>query len=702
MKIQQINRIVTFGKLQHERDARSAILAVIENSSGKRVALRKPTYDYSRREIFHPSEFNLTEIGVIEDVESYVRQAFQKKTALMFKEGEKFTGKSSETIKYVKTRITQAEHASGVLWRILLRETGYALMSRSNYFWVKVRNKDASGGRALAGLTPIAGYFGMGAENVQIKKDKSGKIIKYRQQMPDGRYRDFNPRDIIHFYAYKKDGFSFGTPQLVSVKEDIRALRRIEENIELLIYQTLFPIFQYQVGTETKPAGDVRLADGTIVSEVDYVRGQIREMPSDGGIVIPERHEIKFIGAEGKALKAREYLDYFKTRVLSGLGMSSVDMGEGSTANRATADNMSKTMVDSVKDYQDIIEEFINKHVIKELLLESTFNFDILDALYNVTFKFKEIDIEEQLKKNTNAQLLYGGNVLDIDETRAIAGEEPITDDQEPKMYLERVKLKEVEAQIQGNLQVAEIGAAAKAAASSSSSAANSAKNSNAPTNQHGTKTGPQKTRLDYLKIKDGYVGTNVRALKKDIVNHIKRQIIKKDWINVLVEMNKEDMIDKYIGIDRRAFVKGYQDAGGTLDNANTQVSKGALGPINTRTKRYIKKLLKDLQGKVIQTLDRGIKKGEKRSIIAKSVEEVVDTIEYRGDFIDATERAKAYNYGKAISLKDQDFTMAVFDLNPDCETCRQFPQIIDLFDFTVEDIPPFHPNSSGVISHGI
>ena len=124
-------------------------------------------------------------------------------------------------------------------------------------------------------------------------------------------------------------------------------------------------------------------------------------------------------------------------------------------------------MVDSVKDFQDIIEEFINKHVIKELLLESTFEFDILDPENIVTFKFQEIDIEEQMKKNTNAQVLYNGNVIDIDETRSMVGEEPIREEQEEKMFLNRVKLKEIEAQVQGQLQVAEISAAAKSATNS-------------------------------------------------------------------------------------------------------------------------------------------------------------------------------------------------------------------------------------------
>ena len=105
MRIEKADKIVTFEKLGKYRDARSATLAVVEKNNGKKVNLRKPTFDYGRRESFTPPEYNLMEIGVIEDVESYVRQAFQKKTALMFKEGEEFRGKNKETIDYIKKRI---------------------------------------------------------------------------------------------------------------------------------------------------------------------------------------------------------------------------------------------------------------------------------------------------------------------------------------------------------------------------------------------------------------------------------------------------------------------------------------------------------------------------------------------------------------------------------------------------------------------
>jgi hypothetical protein len=41
---------------------------------------------------------------------------------------------------------------------------------------------------------------------------------------------------------------------LVGVKDDIFALRRLEENVELLFINQLFPLFHIKVGTEQAPA----------------------------------------------------------------------------------------------------------------------------------------------------------------------------------------------------------------------------------------------------------------------------------------------------------------------------------------------------------------------------------------------------------------------------------------------------------------
>ena len=72
--------------------------------------VKNPVYGYSfgyARDSFVPAEYNLAEIGRIEDVENMVRQAFKKKTGLMFKEGYDFVGVNKEAVKYVKKRMKQ-------------------------------------------------------------------------------------------------------------------------------------------------------------------------------------------------------------------------------------------------------------------------------------------------------------------------------------------------------------------------------------------------------------------------------------------------------------------------------------------------------------------------------------------------------------------------------------------------------------------
>jgi hypothetical protein len=514
-------------------DASSSLVSTVTNKSGRFKTVKNPTKQYGFAEYFAPSEYDLKQISVLEDGESYVRQAFQKMTSLMFKEGEVYTGLNDETIGYIKKRIRQMEYVTKTPWRTLLRETGYSLISKSNYFWVKVRNENASGGKkAFGARPPVAGYFGMAPETVRIKKDKDGKIIKYRQELWDGRWKEFNPEDIIHFSAYKKTGFLFGTPRITSVIEDIYALRRLEENVEIMFYQILFPLFHYTVGTEMAPAGKVKLPDGSTMSEVEYVRAQVESMPSEGGFVTPERHKIEYIGAAKEVPNYKQLLDYYKQRVLSGLGLSSVDIGEGDTANRATADSLSKALIDSVKDYQNIFEDIINSQVVPELLLESPFKGDVLSEDNMVNFKFKEIDIEQQLKKNVNAQLMYNADIFDINEAREIAGKQPLEKWQEKLMFTERQALRVSREDHKNNIEIAQInhenslvqaehgatlapqtektstttGGGKKTVTKTlvkpskkAKAAANSAKNSSAPTNQHGTKTGPQKSRLDRL-----------------------------------------------------------------------------------------------------------------------------------------------------------------------------------------------------------
>ena len=318
---------------------------------------------YSGRGSFTSAVYDLSEIGKIEDVDGYLRQSFKKKQGLMFKEGLDYAGANKQTIQYIKTRMAQIAQATGIPALDLMKRIGHSLIRVSNAFLIKARDTKASGGKVRTtpnnkSLKPIAGYFPAAPETMRVSIDNgTGKIVGWRQLLPNGRYRDYPVEDVIHFTIDRREGFIWGVPTVIPVIDDIRALRQIEENVELLLYQHLFPIFQYIVGTENAPAGYTE--EG--VREIDAVEEQIKIMPSEGAIVTPERHEIKAIGAEGRAVRAEGYLEHFKKRVIAGLGISSVDLGDGETANRACYSEDTETLTENGWKYYWEINPEIDK-----------------------------------------------------------------------------------------------------------------------------------------------------------------------------------------------------------------------------------------------------------------------------------------------------------------------------------------------------
>jgi len=489
-----------------------------------------PLYYEAGRDSFVVAEYDLREISTIEDVESFVRQAFRKKTSLMFKEGYDLVGENIETINYIKERFRQISYVSDKPIDLLLREIGADLIKFSNAFLYKARSARSSGGRVRVSKTgkrkldPVAAYFRIPPETVQIRLSKSNKITHYRQMMPDGRYKDFAAEDIIHIYHDRKAGFIMGTPALIPVIDDIKVLRRIEENVELMVYKDLFPLYHYKVGTEDAPA--MTYGDGT--TEVDIVRDAIEQMPLEGTVVTSERHNINVIGAEGHALKASEYLDYFKKRVYAGLGCSSIDFGESGTSNRSTSETLSKALIDDVKGYQKVLSIFINHYIIKELLLESPFvvgwNVNTKDEVY---FKFKEIDVDTNIKKSADAVNLFNSNLIEENEAREMIGYEPMTEEQRKRTFSELVgkPMAEHESLLKNKVE----------------GSVSSAKNRVQPENQHGKKTGPQKSVKDLVS----FVFDGLKAGKNKDINAILASMFSDMFIVKYTILLEEEVKDK-------------------------------------------------------------------------------------------------------------------------------------------------------------
>lgn len=669
------------------------------------------------RGAFQPPEYNLAEMGRIEDTDSYVRQAFDKKTALMFKEGWSLVGKNPRTIKYVKTRLAQIAHASNISTNSLFRNIGSNIVRKSNAFLLKARKVEASGGRIRnqpgtdISLKPVAGYFPIPAETMEFQLTGT-KISRWQQKMPNGEFKKLNVKNVIHIHFDRKDGFVFGTPGLIPVIDDIRALRKIEENIELLVYQHLFPLFHYKVGTENNPAGWTE--DGK--REIDIVKQEIQFMPTEGGIVTPERHEITAIGVEGRALRAEGYLDHFKNRVFSGLGVSAVDMGEGDTANRATADNMSRNLVDAVKDLQQIVEDAINHEIIDELLLESTFGTSVLDEDNIVRLEFKEIDVEAQIKKEAHGADLFDKNIIEQDEARARLGLEPWviptpeeaqsgndTPEAFPQWHKSRWKMFDLPKLLIQALDEP-YSPIAQASAADSSLPVTTASNEEAGKKQNEQEISLEKEKTKAkvavakakpsLKKKDGYLQSTFAQTKKDIVKRVSQnKTIDHDWIATLIRTQLNTTVSHLLAEQLLAFRKSYATIGSVETEKFVASVSVARLQLRERAEHFVNKLVEN----VISSLRRNVTIGSE-DIVTKT-RAVFESVEFRTKFIEDVEIRKAASLGKAMAIRDTatSNSIASFVTNESaCPTCiSKNAKAISLHFLSLDNLPPHHANCS-------
>ena len=420
-----------------------------ERISGARVkkvnGRAMPYADRHRGNWFKP-EYELTELQVAQDTDSFIFKAIQKKVHRFVLAGWEFVGNDKETVNYIKKRLKEIEMISGQPFDLLMTDLAHDLIRYSNCAWVKVRNKDASSGkiRSYRGkeLEPVAGYFILPFETLWFKIKKNGEIKKIMQEQPNtGETKEFFPEDIIHFYTNRKPGFTMGTPELLPVLEDIALLRRLEENIEEMIDANLHPLFHYTVGNDNMP--ERYGPDG--IKETDLVRNTIEYMPSGGIFVSDHRHNIEAIGSEGKALKINDYLEYFKKRVYAGLGVSAMDMGEGDTANRSTANTLSKIAIQDVEALQKAVKTFVETYVINELLMEGGFEDAIYDDAKKVHIKFGSVDKEEKSKEENQTIQLWLNKLISQKEARKRLGERPVDEvfheDNYYKLYEEPLAL---------------------------------------------------------------------------------------------------------------------------------------------------------------------------------------------------------------------------------------------------------------------
>ncbi|MGL5458088.1 MAG: hypothetical protein ACRDBY_00575 [Cetobacterium sp.] len=451
----------------------------IENASqsgGPIVALVKRlgfrNGDVTSKEFEEP-EYDFADIDSAYEVDSYVRQGVDKYIEQIFKEGYRVYGKNENAVEYVKLRLKFMAEATQTPTDQLLTEIAESMVKYHNPILVKARMADqaqlppGATTTGLDGKEPIVGYFSVHPGTLKIKRDKNGTIQGWQQEVEGAdKPIKFRPEDVVHIPYKRRPGNAFATPFLLSVLNDVKALRFLEENCTNMLYKHVNPMYHASVGDQDSP--------GT-TDEIDEVTLSLNSMDVDGGIVTTNRVNIAAIESN-KTVDARPYLDYLEARVFTGIGIPSVMFGRGGTANRNTADSMTAENADRIKAYQNAIETGITFYIVKELLMEGGF-----DPLNNpddeVYFEFLENDLDRKIKHEVHATFMYEHNAIDENEMRDVIGRDPITD--RGLMYQTLVTQANAQVEAQVKSQVA---------------GTKATNQKNTPTNQHGTKSSSKKT----------------------------------------------------------------------------------------------------------------------------------------------------------------------------------------------------------------
>jgi len=625
-------------------------------------------------------DFELIETAIRTD--AYLSQSIMKYEELIFKSGWSLQGKNEQSLQYVKLRLDMIAVATQIPTEELFQGIARDIVRYNNCFLVKARAKNGVG--LPPGITatpvppskePIAGYFILPPKTIQISRDQNGTVLKYKQEVQGAdKPVEFKPEDIIHIKDNVLTGRAFGDPWISSVLDDVRLLRKVEENIALLIYKHIFPLLKYKVGLDKE---GFEAAD----EEIEEIQQMVEDMPTDGIMVMPERHDIESVLIN--AIDGKPYLDYFENRVFSGLGMSQVDFGRGDTANRSTADAMTGIKADRVKRWQQIIQTQIDKYIIDELLVEGGFD-PLVNPEYDVNFVFNEIEIERKIKQETHEIFKFNNNMQTWEETRTALGLDPVADEN-------RLQFQMIGKTEQGIDEV---------------------NNKNQPENQHGKRTGPKRPteslqesisdntesyhflesiREVYFKIRDDTI-ESIRREKNRLIFPSKSPKIIESSISLSVDRLQEISM-KYA---KKAFNESISKCKEDLKQVNYPdlQESVALRVIENDIKESVSLLV----NKIKELIRNKFQEAKNLNEAIAFVLSIFESYESKWESFCKTLLARSYNYGYVLSLLSYGEKKASIKSEKSCKKCKEHDNDllnIEKFSSFPESIfykiPPWH-----------
>lgn len=633
------------------------------------------------------AEYSLTEIQNAIKSDSYIKRFVTDYSQLIFKAGYNIVGENDAAAEYIRKRLRLMSFMTNESFDNLMIEIGNDLVAYSNAFLVKSRTD--FNGINLSDLTinpvydnkAVGGYFRIDPSTIEIQRDTNGAIKTYQQTLGNDTVK-FKPTDVIHFYIDKEPSNAFGTPRIASALEDVKMLRRIEGNVERLIYRCLFPITQMKVGI---PQQGMMATD----QEIKEAQQVVEQLVDDGLIITNEKVEFKNLGANNVALNAEPYLNYFEKRVFSALYLSTSMMGRGGV--KQDADSMEEQVHDAVKYFQKSISNFIQNNLFNELLLEGGFN-PILNEGDIVYFVFNEINLETKVKVENHYLNQYQGNAITFEELRQELGRRADNislDDVYANAVTQKNKMDLVWA---GKGMLTPDGTASpengdSKTADKSSDENKQISNTDQPENQHGKssvnikefkesandRNKITKKNIDIYKKNFSVIYNKFQAMRNDVCDDVKNQ----DAFTIpLTRESIMKMLEKYM---EKELAAGYKKAIRDCGNKSPDFT------FDIQTINIVKET-KNTINEIFKEISKRIKKCETR----EEKESVFNSLEYRLRFLTEYTVSKAYWYAYVKTCNALGKEKVYVDFG-NSEDKKSHKNVIDTKHFSLDDIPPFH-----------
>jgi len=527
----------------------------------RHVATRRRSHRVKNNVDFFKPEYDLPTVANAVQLDGILRRVVNLFVEQIMKNGFESVSRNEKAQKHVTRRLREIELLTGLSTYEVIEQVARQLVTYANAYIIKVRDRNKSKyGKPyrLYGkdMYPVVGLFVAEATTIDIGVNPNGNIVQYKQTI-NGTEVIYDERDIIHLSFNKIPGTLTGMSCLLSILDDVRALRKLEEEVEILGFQYSIPLYLYKVGNK-----DIPPAPG----EVDDVSAHINSMPAYGMLVVPGHHDIQVPTNANTSIDIMAFINHFKKRIYAGLGVSPVAMGEVETSNRNTSEVLDASMQTVTKSYQQIIKRRIEMGLFQELLLDG--NYVTLDE--QMEFNFPEIDLEQQIKFETNVLAKWQNNVIDLDECR-----NELDYDKKLKQNLTHLHLVEI-PKLQAEGAIDEKIAKAKA----------STANKVAPSNQHGKTTGRPKyvkstidtfqsnviTLVDSLCDVQGITDFNIQSLLGTTADSFKIKAKQQLLDNIRTYKRLYNLTD--IEVDTTSGENYFKEVNGILKDRITYFSK--------------------------------------------------------------------------------------------------------------------------------